>query len=31
MEIVTPPIRNRALEEAIENEARRDMGAASWN
>ena len=31
MDIVTTPIRNRALEEAIENEARRDMGAASWN
>ena len=31
MDIVTPAIRNRALEEAIENEVRRDMEAASWN
>ena len=30
-DVVTIPIRNRALEEAIENEARKDMGAANRN
>ena len=30
-DVVTTPIRNRALEEAIENEARKDMGTASRN
>ena len=30
-DVVTTPIRNRALEEAIENEARKNMGAASRN
>ena len=30
-DVVTTPIRNRALEEAIENEARKDMGAANRN
>ena len=30
-DIVTTPIRNRALEEAIENEARKGFRGASWN
>ena len=30
-DVVTTPIRNRALEEAIENEARKDMGATRRN
>ena len=30
-DVVTAPIRNRALEEAIENESRKDMAAASRN
>ena len=30
-DVVTTPIRNRALEEAIENEARKDIGAPSRN
>ena len=29
--LVATPVRNRALEEVIENEARKDMGAASRN
>ena len=31
IDVITTPVRSRALEEAIENEVRKDKGAASLN